>query len=132
MLEWFETFRTELAALSEEEVAANAAALAQQFIEPDRSLDEQHERYSTELLLSRYDFGRRERRAAAVEALDKATILRLWDAMIGAPDRRLVKLHFHKGKGVERGEEHEQERGVVVTNLAEVRRFKDGCAEVLC
>ena len=123
MMEWLRDFRTELEALSETDVKANARGLAALFLEQDRSLDEQHDRYNAEILLERFDYGRRERRAAAILALEKRQLLDTWDRIcaVGSPENRLLRLHVYSQAHAEtsRGETTS-----ALTTLAQVRDFK--------
>ena len=137
MASWCHSFTQELEALSEEACAANALALATQYVERPRSLGDEHDSALGELLSRRYAFNRRAARADAVLKVTKAELVEAWRQRLApcAPQRRPLRVHMYAlahaaeagldlGAGTGNSDDHDNKDGVDLSTLEAVRAFK--------
>jgi len=137
MASWCNSFTQELEALSDEACAANALALATQYVERPRSLGDEHDSALGELLSRRYAFNRRAARADAVLKVTKSELVEAWRQRLApcAPQRRPLRVHMYAlaaaaeaglglSAGTGNGDDDENKDGVDLSTLEAVRAFK--------
>ena len=138
---WLAGFGDELRDMPEDEVAQNAGSLAALLLEKSRSMGEEHDAHAGEVLGMRYDFGRRQRRAAEIAKVTKDQLVAAYDRHVapGGAGRRSIRLHFYsrshfdQEQQEQRGEKEEQEEeeegkkdeAVLIESLSDLRTFKE-------
>ena len=66
--------------LSEEEFQVNVSAVAEKLLEKDKNLNEQTDRFWTQLTNGSFDFDKRKHQAAAVRSCTLAAVKSFFDA----------------------------------------------------
>jgi secreted Zn-dependent insulinase-like peptidase len=115
-LDFLTRFRATLAAMPTEEFEANKKGLVSRLLEKDKNLAERTARYWSDLEVGFTEFDSRERIAKEIQAIDKASFIRFFDALVTrAGAQRLIV--YSPGKFESKGEG---------TAIDDVAAFKQG------
>jgi insulysin len=105
------TFRAVLSNLDDESFERERNSVLADIEEKDKTLNQETNRYWSEVVLRRYTFDRREQKAAAVRAVTKAELLVFFETHVAVnSERRLLSLQYFGAGHAMPGEE-----GFVVT-----------------